>query len=96
MFFKKKDKKQNKSWDLEKVRIDVVGKKDSSSAKKAYDRYYSQQLDILKWNLRYKNLNKKEFDEIQIRISELRKFQKDNGFGPWYHENDLNENIKYK
>jgi hypothetical protein len=91
MFFNNKNKNPYEPWDLEKVKIDIVGKKNCGSAKKAYDRYYSQQLDILKWNLKHKDLNKKESDEIQIRIGELRKFQKENGFGPWYHENDLHE-----
>ncbi|MGD8702269.1 MAG: hypothetical protein PVH26_07515 [Desulfosarcina sp.] len=94
MLLNKKTKSPNEPWDLKKVKIDVVSLKDCDSVKKAYDHYYSQQLDILKWNLKHKDLNNNEFDEIQIRIGELRKFQKENGFGPWYHENDLHERIK--
>jgi hypothetical protein len=94
MLFNKKSKSPNEPWDLKKVKIDVVSLKDCDSVKKAYDRYYSQLLDILKWNLKYKDLNDREIDQIQIRIGELRKFQKENGFGPWYHENDLYEEIK--
>ena len=75
---------------------DAVAERDKSAAKKAYDYQNSQQLSIYEWDIEYGELTDIESAENQIKIGELRQFQKENGFGPWYHENDLEEKITFK
>jgi len=74
----------------------AIDKRDKSAVKKAYDYRFSQQLAIYEWDLKYKDLTDIERAEIQIEIGELRKYQKEDGFGPWYHEDDIEERIKFK
>jgi len=95
MFFKKKEKIPERPWICGTPLAQAVEIKDKSAVKQAYDYQYSQVMGMYEWDLKYKELTEIEKAEIQIEIGELRKFQKENGFGPWYHEKDLDEKIKF-
>jgi hypothetical protein len=96
MLFKKKDQVPSRPWICGTPLEEAIEKRDKSAVKRAYDYQYSTELNMYAWDLKYKDLTDIEKAEIEIKIGELRKFQKKNGFGPWYHENDLDENIKFK
>ena len=96
MFFKKKKIIPHRPWVCGTPMAEAVENKDKSAVKQAYDYQCSTQLDIYDWDLKYKELNDIEKAEIQIEIGKLRKFQKEHGYGPWFHENDLEEIIKFK
>ena len=96
MFFKKKEQIPRRPWMCGTPMAQAIEKRDKSAVKKAYDYQYSKEIDIYEWDLKYKELTDIEKAEIEIEIGELRKFQKEHGFGPWYHENDLEEKIKFK
>jgi len=74
----------------------AIAKRDKCSVKKAYDYKYNQSLAIYEWDLKYKDISEIERADIQIKIGELRKFQRENGFGPWYHEDDVEDKVKFK
>ena len=96
MLFKKKEQISRRPWICGTLMAEAVAKRNKSAVKKAYDYEYSQQLAIYEWDLKYNELTDIENAEIHIKIGELRQFQKENGFGPWYHENDLEEKIKFR
>ena len=95
MLFKKKEEIPRRPWICGTPLAEAIGKKDKSAIKKAYDYQYTTQLNVCEWDLKYKNISEIEKAEVEIRIGELRQFQRKFGFGPWYHENDLEDNIKF-
>jgi len=71
-------------------------KRDKCAVKQAYDYQYNRQLTIYDWDIRYGELTDIERAEIQIKIGQLMEFQKENGFGSWYHEDDVESRIRFK
>ena len=96
MFFKKKEQIPRRPEICGTPMAEAIAKRDKCAAKKAYDYQYGQQLAIYGWDLKYNELTDIERADIQIKIGELRKFQKENGFGPWYNEDDVENEIKFK
>ena len=75
---------------------EAIAKRDKCAVKQAYNYQYNQRLAIYEWDLKYKETSEIERANIQIEIGELKKFQRENGFGPWYHEDDVENKIKFK
>lgn len=96
MFFKKKEQIPRRPEICGTPMAEAIAKRDKCAVKGAYNYQYSQQLVIYNWDLKYNELTDIERADIQIKIGELRKFQKENGFGPWYHEDDVENRIKFK
>lgn len=95
MFFKKKAKIPSRPWICGTPLAQAIQKKDKRAVKMALDYQYSEEFAIYDWDLKYKDLKEIEKDEIQKEIEKLKKFQKEIGFGPWYHENDIEEKINF-
>ena len=96
MFFKKKEQIPRRPWICGTPMAEAIAKRDKCAVKQAYNYQCNQEVDIYDWDLRYKELTDVERADIQIEIGKLRNFQKENGFGPWYHEDDVEDKIKFK
>ena len=101
MFLKKEKNEQKveiprRPWLCGTPMTDAIAKRDKCAIKNAYNYQYQTTLAAYNWDLMYKEMDEIERAEIQIKIGELRKFQKENGFGPWYHENDVEDKIKFE
>jgi hypothetical protein len=95
MLFKKKKIIPRRPWVCGTPLAEAIEQKDKNAVKKAYDYQYSEELAMYEWDLKFKDLTDTEKAQIQIEIGELRKYQKENGFGPWYHENDIEDEISF-
>jgi hypothetical protein len=96
MWFKRKEPIPRRPEICGTPMASAVEKRDKCAVKQAYDYQYNQSLAIYEWDLRYNELSDIEAADIQIKIGQLREFQKENGFGPWYHETDVENKIKFK
>jgi hypothetical protein len=96
MWFKKNEQIPRRPEICGTPMASAVEKRDKCAVKKAYDYQYNQTLAIYHWDLRYKEMTDIERADIQIEIGKLRTFQKENAFGPWYNEDDVESRIRFK
>ena len=96
MFFKKKNQIPQRPWICGTPMAEAIAKRDKCAVKRAYDYQYNQSLAIYEWDLSYGEISEIETANIQIEIGELRKFQRENGLGPWYNKDDVEDEIKFK
>jgi hypothetical protein len=96
MWFKKKEPMPRRPEVCGTPMEEAIAKRDKCAVKQAQDYQYNQSLAIYEWDIRYGELSDIERADIQIKIGQLREFQKENGFGPWYQEDDVENKIRFR
>ena len=95
MFFKIKKRIPDRPWICGTPMRSAIADRDKRAVKEALDFEYTTLIEMHKWDLKYGDLTDIEKAEIEIKVGAIRELQKENGFGPWYHEYNLDK-IKFK